>query len=274
MQLSTAVYHVPAYVATYYQQSTIKPPPHHRPGVETLIYGGTAIELEHRYKKTSTENEMEQGERYNSHATNGLATPAVHLHGKQTEIVSPSAAWPLSPQYRRANSLQEPPLHSPWHIADIDVHTSVPKEEGCSTSSTGHVDAEPHSRLRLVTRTETPSSRTIRSALGFNSNSKHNWALARPTRKKKHHIPSQAGILLHDMCGVPSPDSLGVPSRGPLPRSASESNLRVEVQVEHEHDESGVLPMASSLGHESNRTLSVPISQDGGIMESRIGVWR
>lgn len=272
MQLSTAVYHVPAYVTTYYQQqSTIKPPPHHRPGVETLIFGGTATELEHRYKKSSTEDEMEQGERYNSHATNGLATPAVHLQGKKTEIVSPSAAWPLSPQYRRANSLQDLPSHSPWHNVDIDVLTSVTKEEGGSISSTGN-DAEPHSRL--VTRTETPSARTIRSALGFNSNSKHNWALARPTPKKQNHIPFQDGILLNDMCRVPSPDSLGVPSRGHLPRRASESNLRVEVQVEHEHDDPGVLPMASSSGHENNTTQSVSISQDGGIMESRIGVWR
>ena len=52
LNLRSAVYHVPGYTTSYYQnQTSIDTPndkcgPPRRPGIETIIFGGTATELE------------------------------------------------------------------------------------------------------------------------------------------------------------------------------------------------------------------------------------
>jgi len=73
LNLRTAVYHVPDYVTTYYQQQgpvvglngRINSP--RRPGIDTYIFGGTSTELEYEHRNSSTESEIEQEGRYGPH---------------------------------------------------------------------------------------------------------------------------------------------------------------------------------------------------------------
>lgn len=278
LNLRTAVYHVPTYATTFYQQRTLARalesgdnPSRQPPGVETLLFGGTASELERKYNRSSTDSGMEPEEQY---ASNALATHSVHPQGKIDFPAVDFSTGPPSPQGQRANFFQSPPLHPLGHNADTAVLTNVTKEEERAISP---IDLEPQNRL--MTRKESSSAKSTHSALGFKS--KHNWALARPTSgsgavvtppkpKKQNRNAFQDGIPLNDLGGVASSDYLEAAPQGDLPRSVSESNLQVEVQVEREGDESGILPSCSE--HEGTTTQTAP--EGGGILESRVGVWR
>jgi len=290
LNLRTAVYHVPSYVTTYYQQQTvvvgtsgrINPP--HRPGLETLIFGGTATELEHKYGNSPTETDDEQ-EEDNFNALE-FATTSVRTMGKQEKFsalsidLSTGKQGSVLPQRRRADSFQGSPSHSPRpYFVDLDTPTATAEE----APSLPPMD-NTHSELsnRSVTREDTLPARSNRVALGFDS--KHNWALAKMTRCSNPAVPSptaqdqsydlsQGGIPLDDMSGLPSPSNLQPSLLVDPSRIASDSNLQVEIQVECEYDapEISPMPQPSELEH-SNANHSV--SQDGGIMTTRIGVWR
>ena len=282
LNLRTAVYHVPDYVTTYYQQQEVlvalsgRVESLHRPGIDTLIFGGTATELEHKYGNRPIEGEVEQEERNRSRAI-GLVTTSVHVpQGMRKKATAPSADFsarkqgPLLSQLRRANSFQGSPSHSSRHTVDISVIPNA-TDEGRPLSPTSNTHSEPSNRS--VTRANTLSARAVRVALGFDS--KHNWALAKPTNSssvatvsskpsKQSHNLSQERMLLQDMSGIPS-------RGGSSSRSRSNSNFQVEVQVECEHDEPGVSPAPRSSQYKNSNWSA---SQDGGIMETRIGVWR
>ena len=80
LNLRTAVYHVPDYVTTYYRRhdpvvglnDRINSP--RRPGIETLIFGGTSTELEYEHRSSSTESEVEQEGRHGSHVVELVTT--------------------------------------------------------------------------------------------------------------------------------------------------------------------------------------------------------
>jgi hypothetical protein len=289
LNLRTAVYQVPEYITSYYQNytenHTVVGSPHRRPGVETLIFGGTATELERKHGNSSVESEIGEETRHYSHAIE-LVTTSVHVpQGKKLKLITASADFstgkqlPPSPQLRRASSFQDPPSLSLQHNV-VDM-TAIPNalDEGPSLSPTSNGHSE--SPNRSVPRANLSSARVIRAALGFDS--KHNWALAKPTssstaallssrpNKKQIHNPREEGIPPDDMSEIPPPRDLEPRLHRNSLQNAPDSNLRVEVQVEREHDESGVslLPQPSNC-EDAKRSGT----RDGGIMETRIGVWR
>ena len=291
LNLRSAVYHVPGYITSYYQnQASVDIPngrhdPPRRPGVDTVIFGGTATELEQKRGFFSVEREIGEEGRHYTH-TIELVTTSVHVpQGKKPNPVTASAdvstgkQSPLSPQLGRASPFQASPSLSLPHN-NVDT-TAIPNatDEGRPLSPTSNAHSEISSRS--VTRANTPSAKAIRAALGFDS--KHDWALARPTSsssaafvspkpKKQIHNSSQDGIPLDDRSKTPSPRDLEPPLQENSPRGAPDPDVRVEVQVECEHNESGVSipPHSPKLGDSKKRSGS----QDGGIIETRIGVWK
>ena len=134
LNLRTAVYHVPDYVTTYYRQqdpvvglnSRTNYP--RRPGIDTLIFGGTATELEYEHHNSSTESEVEQKGRHGSHMIE-LVTAS---QGEKNRITLPSVGFrhaanlkpaSLLPQLRRAKSFHGLPSHSVDIIATPNATT-------------------------------------------------------------------------------------------------------------------------------------------------------
>ena len=286
LNLRSAVYHVPGYTTSYYQNQTSidipndKRDPLHRPGIETIIFGGTATELEQKCGTPSSESEIgEEGQHY-SHDIE-LVTTSVHVpQGKKPTLIAAPADFgtgkqpPLSPQLGRAISVQGSPSRSLLHSIDM---TAIPNatEEGRPLSPTRNVHSE--ISRRLITRPNSSSGRTIRAALGFDS--KYNWALARPTSSSSATVVSpEPRKLIHgapqdenSLDDTPPPPDLEPPLQKGSPESALDPDIRVEVQVECERDESGV----SLLPHSSKVEVAKQSGpQDGGIMETRIGVWK
>ena len=284
LNLRTAVYRIPVYVTTYYQQQTVvnsltcRLNPPQRPGPDTLIFGGGAPEFEQKRSNSSTGSEAEQKKPHYSHAV-VLVTTSTHVQqrttGRKKKTAAPSADFgtgkqaSLPSQLRRAKSFQGPALHYPGYNLDSTVSPNATADEARPFSPSSIAYSEPSSRS--ITRANTPSARVVRAALGFDS--KHNWALAKPISnpsatvasskpKKQSQGSSQDGIPLNDMSGILSPHDL---ERGDSP---SEANLQVEVQVECEHDESGIPSMSNSSEPENAQQST---SQDGGIMATRIG---
>ena len=244
LNLRTAVYHVPDYVTTYYKRQAIveslngrfNPP--HRPGVDTLIFGSTVTELEHRHRDSSSESEVEQEGRHNSHAIE-LVTPSVHVPpkatGRKKRIISSSVDFrtgkqaSLLPQPRRANSFQGSPSHSLRHGVGIIVTSSpTTDDKAFFPCRTGDIYLELSDRS--VIGASTLLARTTSSL-----DSEQKWALAKTTSssnaavmssvpKKRHHNPSQDGIPRNDMRGVPSPRDSGYPLRVDSSQCASDSN--------------------------------------------------
>ena len=291
LNLRSAVYHVPGYITSYYQnQASVdiskgRHDPPRRPGVDTMIFGGTATEPGQKSGLFSVEREIGEEGRHYTH-TIELVTTSVHVpQEKKPNLVTASAdvstgkQSPLSPQLGRASPFQGSPSFSLTHN-NVDM-TAIPNatDEGRPLSPTSNAHSEISSRP--ASRANTPSARAIRAALGFDS--KHNWALARPTSsssaafvppksKKQIHNSSQDGIPLDDRSKTPSPRDLEPPLQENSPQGASDPDVRVEVQVECERDESGVSILPHSPKLEDARKRSG--SEDGGIMETRIGVWK
>jgi len=277
---------------TYYQQQTIvadlngrvKPGP--RPGVETLIFGGTASELERKCRNPSIETGEEQDERHDYNAHELVITP-VHdpqrTTGKQKKLTASSVdlsagkQGPHLPQFQRANSFQGSPSNSPQpYYLDID-NPAATTEEPSPLPPTSNIHSEPSDRS--VPRANTLSSRTSRAALGFDST--HHWALERKVRylnpavisPMPDHDSSQDAIPLDDMSWIPSTSNLEPPLRIDNLRTTSDPNLQVERQVESEHDVSEISSMPQPSGYEDSNE-NQPASQHGGVMTTRLGVWR
>ena len=95
LNLRTAVYHVPDYVMTYYQNQgpvvglngRINSP--RRPGIDTRIFGGTATELEHEHRNSSTESEVEQEGQHGPHVVELVTTS----QGENYRITAPSVGF-------------------------------------------------------------------------------------------------------------------------------------------------------------------------------------
>lgn len=302
LNLRGAVYHVPDYVASYYSQPPTqliasRPP---RPGVETLIFGGTATELERKYHESAEASHSGGEDPDYSHAIE-LVTTSVHVSrgatGKKKKIISPSAdlgggkrASLLPKQLRRASSFQGSPSHSPWQSVDVMVTKHAATDDMLPLSPSSATHSEPTSKP--ATRATTPSSRNNRTALGFDM--KHNWALARPNSSssavansasnstpspgrptKQYSDSSQVGIPLEDLSviSLPHPEYRMEAARAESPGVMYDPNMRVAVQVEREHDESGVSPLprlSESDEHKRMRSMS----QDGGVSATRVGRWR
>jgi len=296
LNLRTAVYQVPGYVTSYYQnqaesQAVVgtpndRPDPPRRPGLETLIFGGTATELERKYRNPSIESEIGEESRQYSHAIE-LVTTTVHIpQGKKLKLLTASADFgtgkrlPLSPQLRRASSFQDPSSLSLQHNVDVTAIPNANATDGDRCLSPTD-NAHSGSPGRSVARANVPSARTIRAVLGFDS--KHDWALAMPSSSSSSALlsskpmkpipnPFEEGFPVDDTSKIPSPRDLEPPRQTHSSRGAApDSNLLVEVQVECEHDESGasLLPQ-SSTREDATRSGS----WDGGIVETRVGVWR
>lgn len=287
LNLRSAVYHIPGYITSYYQNQTSIDIPNsrrdlpRRPGLDTIIFGGTATELEQKGGTPSSESEIgEEEEQHYSHDIELVTTSVCVPQGKKLKLIAASADFgtgkqpPLSPQLGRANSLQYSPSHALRHNVDT---TAIPNATGEGRPLSPTSNAHSEISRRSIARPNSSSARAVRAALGFDS--KHNWALARPTSsssatvvspkpKKQIHDAFQDGIPLDD---TTSPRDLEPPLQKNSPGSAPDPDMRVEVQVECERDESGVslLPHSSKV---EDATRSGP--QDGGIMETRIGVWK
>jgi len=274
LNLRTAVQHTLGYATTCYQQQTIfdsldgRLDSPYRPGVDTLILGSTATELEHKHDNSSTENEVEQGG-WNHPATAELATTAVHVPqsttGGMEKTITASAESGTGkqtsylPQFRRASS----------HSVDITIIPNATSGDARPLPSTSNVHSGPPSGS--VTRVD-----TARAALGVDL--KHNMARAGPTSSSSAGFMScgpkkqnrDTSIPLNDMSGIPSPHDLEPGLRGYSLRSVYDSDLQIEVPVEYENGGSGIPPMPQSSECKENATRSA--SLDECIMATGIGI--
>ena len=203
LNLRIAVHHVPENVTTSHQQQATfedldgRLDTMCRPGVDTLIFGDTATELEHKRGNGSTESGDEQGERCCSPAPELVTTPVHNMQrstGKKELIITPSTDFGAEkqasshPQLRQVKSFQGSPPHSSRHSVDIAITPDASTDETIPLSPT-----------------------TTRAAL--NVDSRHNLAAAEPTTSSSVAMTSYkpkkqnggTSTLLNSMSGIPSP---------------------------------------------------------------------
>ncbi len=231
LNLRTAVHHAPDYDTTCRQQRATfeeldgRLDSSYRPGVDTLVFGGTTTECEHKHGNSSIESEVEQGERICPPATE-LATTLVHIKqsstGTKEDIITASTDFgagkqaPPYPQLPRVNSFQNSPSHSLGHSSvDIAVIPNTGTDEATPFSPMRNAHSEPSSGS--VPRGDTPSAKTTCATLSVDS--RQNLAVAEPTTSSRvamasYKFKKQNGdtpILLHEISGIPSPPDLETP---------------------------------------------------------------
>ena len=179
LNLRTAVRRVPEHATTYYRQPSVfddldgRLNSPYRPGIDTLMLGSTATELEHKHGNSSVENEVEQGEPHYSPAIE-LTTTVVHTSqrttGKEKNIApfvdfetGKEVSSPL--QHRWANSSQHPPSHS---SLDITVIPDDTPDEARYPSPASNAHSGP-SCSGSVVRADPQSTKTARVAVKVDS---------------------------------------------------------------------------------------------------------
>ena len=133
LNLRTAVHHAPDYDTTCNQQADFEDldgrlDSTYRPGVDTLVFGGTTTELEHKHGNSSIESGLGQGDRHRPPETE-LATTSAHITQRSTgtseDIITPSTdfgagkhAFP-HPQRQQVKAFQGSPSHFSRHSVNI-----------------------------------------------------------------------------------------------------------------------------------------------------------
>lgn len=230
LNLRTAVHHASDYDTTcHHQQATFEELDGRldstcRPGVDTLVFGETTTEYEHKHGNSSIESGVEQGERTCPPATE-LATAPVHITQRSTgtkeDIITASTDFGAGkqafthPQLRWMESFQGSPSHSLGHSVDNTVIPNAGTDEAIPFSPMRNAHSE--SSSGSVPRESTSSART--TCVAPSVDSRHSFAAAGPTTSSRNTMMSykfkkQNGdtpILLHEIRGVPSPLDLETP---------------------------------------------------------------
>jgi hypothetical protein len=148
LNLRIAVYHVPEYMTTYYQQQPTVvifhnggPDSPRRPGVDTFIFGGTTTDLESRHGSSLTESGIPQQEQHNSHATKLVTTSFPQRITVPSSDIGTGEHASLPP-LRRTTSFQISPLHSHWDSLDITVTPHAATDEVFPPSATSYAHQE------------------------------------------------------------------------------------------------------------------------------------
>jgi len=240
LNLRTAVQRVPEDDTTHYQQPSVfddldgRLDSPHRPGLDTLMLGSTATELEHKHSN-SAENEIEQEERHYSAAIE-LTTPAVHTPQGHGKIIAPSIGFGMGKQassplhLRRANTSPGSPLHS---CVDITVIPNDTPDEARYRSPARNAHLEP-SCSGSVAHADALSAKTTRVALQVDSRdilvrTEAPSSSGAVTFSQSKEQKCDTSFVLNDMSEIPSPHDLESPPQGCSPRNIHDSYLRVVV---------------------------------------------
>lgn len=132
LNLRTAVHHAPDYDTTCNQQQAAfedldgRLDSTYRPGVDTLVFGGSTTELEHKHGNSSIESGLGQGDQHRPPETE-LATTSAQITQRNTgtmeDIITPSTDFGAGkhafthPQLQQVKTFQGSPSYFPRQVS-------------------------------------------------------------------------------------------------------------------------------------------------------------